>query len=157
MTMLIPTRRKKEDHDLGFGSFPVLSSWLDDIFNDNFEGGFPQNFNKGISLPAVNIKDNEDEFIVEMAIPGMTKEDFEVKVENQVLSISSETKTEKEDETENFTRREFGYSSFKRSFTLPKTVNSEKISANYVDGILKVVLPKLEEAKKKPIQTIQVT
>lgn len=156
MTMLIPTRQNKEDNK-GLSTFPTLSSWLDEVFNDNFGTEFMNNYNTGISLPAVNVIDRDSEYIVEMAIPGLKKSDFDVTIDNQLLTISAETKTETEDETDNYTRREFGYSSFKRTFTLPKTVNTEKISANYNDGILKVELPKFDEAKKKPSRTIKIS
>lgn len=154
--MLIPTRSKK-DTNKGLTTFPTLSSWLDDVFNDSFGSELINNFNTGISLPAVNVIDNDNEYIVEMAIPGMNKSDFDVNIDNQILTILAETKLEDEDVSENYTRREFGYSSFKRTFSLPKTVNSEKISASYVDGILKVELPKFDEAKKKPIRSIKIS
>ena len=92
-----------------------------------------------------------------MAIPGLKKSDFDISLDNQILSISAETKTEEESDDKNYTRREFGYSSFKRTFKLPKSVETAKISANYSDGILKVILPKRDEAKKKPIQSIKVS
>ena len=157
MTMLIPTRRKKQEHNLGLGHFPTISSWLDEFFNDDFDQNVIRNFNKGISLPAVNVLDKDDEFIVEMAIPGMKKTDFNINVEDQVLTISAETENESSEENENYTRREFGYSSFKRTFSLPKTVDSDKISATYKDGILRVDLPKLDEARKKPLKTIEIS
>lgn len=154
--MLIPTKKRKEDNR-GLTTFPSLSTWLDEVFNDNFGTDIMNNFNTGISLPAVNVIDKDNEYIVEMAIPGLKKSDFDINIDNQILTISAETKTEEEDVNETYTRREFGYSSFKRSFTLPKTVNSEKISASYKEGILKVELPKFEEAKKKPLRTIKVS
>jgi HSP20 family protein len=157
MNGLIPTRRKEDTNDLGFRTFPTLTSWVDDILNNNFGSEFVSNFNTGISLPAVNVIENDDNYIVEMAIPGLKKSDFDISLDNQILSISAETKTEDESDDKNFTRREFGYSSFKRTFKLPKSVETNKISANYKDGILKVELPKRDEAKKKPIQSIKVS
>lgn len=156
MTMLIPTKKRKEEQR-ELSSFPTLSSWVDDIINQSFGTEFMGNFNTGISLPAVNVIDRDEEYIVEMAIPGIKKSDFEISIDNQILSISAENKVEKEEDNDNYTRREFGYSSFKRSFTMPKTVNTEKISATYNDGILRVELPKFDEAKKKPIRTIQIS
>ncbi len=138
-------------------NFPNLSNWLDDIFNRDLPSVFTSNFNTGISLPKVNIKENADAFIVEMAVPGLKKSDFQIDIDNQVLSISTETKEEKEHENENYTRREFGYSSFKRTFTLPESVNDEKINASYNEGILSIVLPKREEAKQKPARSIEIS
>ena len=160
MNGLIPKTRKSEENNtnLGFSSLPSLSNWVDNILNNSIGTEFMSNFNTGISLPAVNVIDKAEEFIVEMAIPGMKKSDFNIDLDNQLLSISAETKMENvENEDENYTRREFGYSSFKRSFTLPKTVNTEKIAANYNDGILKIELPKFDEAKKKPIRSIKIS
>ncbi|MBQ0787424.1 MAG: Hsp20/alpha crystallin family protein [Oceanihabitans sp.] len=138
-------------------NFPTLSNWIEDIFNRDLPSVFTSNFNTGITLPKVNIKETADSFIVEMAVPGLKKSDFHLDLDNQVLSISTETKDEKEVKEENFTRREFGYSSFKRTFTLPESVNDEKIDANYKDGILSVLLPKKEEAKQKPARSIKVS
>jgi HSP20 family protein len=138
-------------------NFTNLSYWLDDIFNRELPSVFTSNFNTGITLPKVNIKETADDFIVEMAVPGLKKSDFRLDLDNQVLSISTETKEEKEHKEENYTRREFGYSSFKRTFTLPESVNDEKINANYKDGILSILLPKKEEAKQKPARTISIS
>ena len=91
-----------------------------------------------------------------MAIPGLKKSDFKIDIDNQILSVGAETKSENSEENENYTRREFGYSSFKRTFAIPDSVESEKIHAGYQDGILKITLPKWEEAKKKPIKTIEI-
>ena len=95
--------------------------------------------------------------MVEMAVPGLKKSDFKLDLDNQLLSISTETKEDYEHEEENYTRREFGYSSFKRTFTLPETVDDEKIDATYKDGILNILLPKKEEAKQKPSRTIKIS
>ncbi len=158
MTSLIPTRKRNDEStNLGFTTLPSLSTWVDDILNNNFGSEFLSNFNTGISLPAVNVMEHDDDYIVEMAIPGLKKSDFDISLDNQILSISAETKEEKEEDNKNYTRREFGYSSFKRTFRLPKTVEIDKISAKYNEGILKVVLPKRDEAKKKPIQSIKVS
>ena len=156
MTGLIPTKRRNDDTtNLGFSTFPTLTSWVDDLLNNNFGSEFVSNFNTGISLPAVNVIEHDNNFVVEMAIPGLKKSDFDISLDNQILTISAETKSK--NEGENYTRREFGYSSFRRTFKLPKTVETEKISAKYNEGILKVELPKREEAKKKPIQSIKVS
>ncbi|SDW89103.1 Hsp20/alpha crystallin family protein [Aequorivita viscosa] len=138
-------------------NFPTWSNWLDDIFNRDLSSVFTSNFNTGISLPKVNIKETADAFMVEMAVPGLKKSDFQIDIDNQLLSISTETKEENEQNEENYTRREFGYSSFKRTFTLPESVNDEKINAKYIDGILSILLPKKEEAKKKPARSIKIS
>lgn len=138
-------------------SLPGFSSWVDHLFETGMGTGFLSNFNTGMTLPAVNIKENSDEFLLEIAVPGMKKSDFNIDVENKTLSISSETKDEQEHKKINYTRREFGYSSFKRTFTLPATVDSNRISAQYEEGILTVNLPKKEEAKEKPAKRISVS
>lgn len=138
-------------------NFPTWSHWLDDIFNRDLPSVFTSNFNTGITLPKVNIKETADAFMVEMAVPGLKKSDFHIDIDNQVLSISTEMKEEKEQKEENYTRREFGYSSFKRTFTLPESVDDSKIDARYKDGILSIMLPKKEEAKQKPARTIKIS
>ena len=138
-------------------NFPSLSNWLDDIFNRDLPAVFTSNFNTGITLPKVNIKETADAFMVEMAVPGLKKSDFHIDIDNQVLSISTEIKEENEHQEENYTRREFGYSSFKRTFTLPESVNDEKINASYKEGILNIHLPKKDEAKQKPARSIKIS
>lgn len=134
--------------------FPTLMS---DFFDtDNFFSSkwFEREFEH--SLPDVNIKENGKEFNIELAIPGMKKEDFKVAVENNVLTISAERKEEKNEKDERYTRREFSYSSFSRSFTLPGSVNGDKIDAKYTDGILHLTIPKKEEAKALSKKEIKV-
>ena len=138
-------------------SLPSLSSWVDDLFETGLGTGFLSNFNTGMTLPAVNIKENKDEYFLEIAVPGMNKSDFNIDVDNKILSISSEKEEQAETKEENYTRREFGYSSFKRTFTLPDTVESDNIKAQYKNGILSVHLPKREEAKEKPAKRISVS
>jgi len=136
---------------------PGFSSWFDNFFENNLGTEFLSNFNTGITLPAVNIKETSEEFVLELAIPGMKKSDFTIDVENKVLSIASEVKRENEESNDNYTRREFGYSSFKRTFTLPDSIESDKVKATYKDGILMVTLPKREEAKQKPPKRIEIS
>lgn len=136
---------------------PSFSSWFDNFFDNSLGTEFLSNFNTGITLPAVNIKETNNEFILELAIPGMKKSDFVIDVENKVLSISSEVKSENEEKNEIYTRREFGYSSFKRTFTLPDSIESDKVKASYKDGILLITLPKREEAKQKPPKRIEIS
>lgn len=109
------------------------------------------------NVPAVNIKENEKDFELELSVPGRTKEDFSIEIDDNVLSVSAEVKMENETEKENYTRREFAFSSFRRSFTLPKSVDSDKINANYENGILRFMLPKKEEALPKPKRMIELS
>lgn len=120
--------------------------------------GWDSNFvNEGQSLPAVNIKENKDSFQVEMAAPGMKKSDFKIQIDGSALIISSEKKHEDEQKKDNYSRREFSYQSFYRTFHLPKEiVDSDKINAKYEDGILKLEIPKREESKHKPSRLIDV-
>lgn len=136
---------------------PSLNTWIDDWFGKDFSSLFNTNFNRGITLPAVNIRETGDAYFVEMAVPGLKKSDFNISIENNMLSIATELKEEHEQSEKEYTRREFGYSSFSRSFSLPETVEDHKIQANYKEGILSIHLPKKEEAKQKPIRTIKIS
>lgn len=98
-------------------------------------------------IPSVNIKEDKNQFTMEMAVPGFKKSDFKINVEEQVLTISSEVQGNKEEENNHYTRKEFSYTSFNRSFTLPKSVVIDKIQADYTDGILYISLPKAAETK----------
>jgi len=142
--------------DKNLETLPGISSWLNDIFDDSFENQLMPNFNKGISLPAVNIKEAKNEFLLELAAPDMKKSDFNIEVDNKMLIVSSEISEKNKTEEGNYTRREFGYASFKRTFNLPETVNASKVSASYTDGILMVTLPKREEAIPKPPKRIEI-
>jgi len=128
------------------------------LFNDLFRDWSTTNFSEtNTTLPAVNIKETENEFIVDVAVPGMEKKDFKIDLDNDVLTISSEKTVNNEESKENYTRKEYSYRSFKRSFTLPQgIVNRDKIEAVYKSGELKITIPKLEEAKPKPIKLIEV-
>jgi HSP20 family protein len=136
---------------------PMWSSWIDEVFNRDLPSVFTSNFNTGITLPKVNIHETKDAYFVDMAVPGLKKTDFQIDLENQLLSISTELEESKEQENVHFTRREFGYSSFKRSFSLPETVNEDAIKAKYQDGVLSIHLPKKEEAKQKPARSIKIS
>ncbi|ALJ04650.1 heat-shock protein [Pseudalgibacter alginicilyticus] len=138
-------------------NYPTRSSWFDDFLLGELPTVFSSNFNTGISLPKVNIKEIADAFVVEMAVPGLKKSDFKIDLDNFTLSISAEIEENKEETNENYTRREFGYSSFKRTFTLPETVDDSKINASYNEGVLNIHLPKREEAKQKPARTIKIS
>jgi HSP20 family protein len=121
--------------------------WYDTMFSDLL--GTDRLFTKDFLLddkwvPAMNIKETDEKFVIDVAVPGFNKKDFNVVIENGVLRIAAEREAEKEETGENFTRKEFNYSGFNRSFTLPENVNEdEKIKANYKNGILKIELTKL--------------
>jgi len=131
------------------GYFPTF---FDKLFNDLNSSSLPRT-----ATPAVNVRENETSYTVELLAPGFRKEDIVVDMENNILTISGEVKKEEMDENEKFTRKEFNFQSFKRSFTLPENkINSEAIEAKYVDGVLKVSLPKLAEELRKTQKRIAV-
>jgi HSP20 family protein len=137
--------------------FPSVPSFFDDFFTRDVFDWSNANSAYGSSLPAVNIKEDENIFEVEVAVPGLKKDDFKIELENDVLTISSQKEVEEEKVDDNYKRREFRYSSFKRTFSLPENkVDGDKVKAKYVDGVLHITLPKREEAKPKPIRTIQI-
>lgn len=127
----------------------LLPSVFDDFFrpwNEWFENNGRSG--KAITVPAVNITEDKDGYKVTVAAPGLKKTDFKIDVEGNMLTISSEKEDHKEEKDRHYTRREYSYSSFSRSFTLPENVKQDKIEATYEDGVLKLSLPKKEEAKK---------
>ena len=109
-----------------------------------------------LTVPAVNIVERSDHFEISLAAPGMKKEDFNVDVEGNMLTISAESEQRKDDSNERHTRREFSYTSFSRAFTLPEGVIKDKIDASYENGLLKLMLPKTDEAKKMASKHINV-
>lgn len=126
----------------------MTPSLFEDFFkpwNEWFEGGLKE---KMITVPAVNVKEEEDKYLVSLAVPGLKKEDFNIDIEGNMLTISSEKEEQKEEKEEKFTRKEYNYSSFSRSFTIPEDVKQEAIDARYEDGVLNIKLPRLEEVKK---------
>lgn len=130
---------------------PSIFDAMEELFND-----MPTLFgNRMLTVPAVNIVELDDEYRLEMAAPGLDKKDFEIKIDNDVLTISAR-KEQKEEEKGKYTRREFGYFEFARSFTLPETVDPANIKARYENGVLYVSLPKKPEAKPQPVRTIKV-
>ncbi|HEY0679577.1 MAG TPA: Hsp20/alpha crystallin family protein [Chitinophagaceae bacterium] len=146
----------KRNNDL----FPTLPSLFNDPFTrDFFNWGLSNTSSTNTTIPAVNIRETNDNFIVEMAAPGMTKKDFKVELDGNMLTISSEKTNESQDnENEKYSRREFSYQSFQRTFQLPKdVVDSERIEAKYNDGVLNLVIPKREEVKQKPPRMINIS
>ncbi|WP_339655939.1 Hsp20/alpha crystallin family protein [uncultured Maribacter sp.] len=131
-----------------------------DNFFDNRRWGrnmLPDAFWNGKSAePALNIKETDDNFEIELAAPGFGKKDFNVTIDDGCLNISAEKSMEKEEKEDNYTRREFSYNSFERSLQLPENVKEEEIKAKYNDGILSFKLAKKEEAKKRPPKVIEI-
>lgn len=159
MSDLVATRKNGRMANTNSNSltYPTWSAWIDEVFNRDLPSVFTSNFNTGMTLPKVNIRETKNAFFVEMAVPGLKKSDFHIDLDNQILSISSEMEESQEQQEVNFTRREFGYSSFKRSFSLPETVNEDDIKAEYHDGVLSIHLPKKEEAIQKPARSIKIS
>jgi HSP20 family protein len=124
------------------------------LFDDDF---FPVISQRNTSMPAVNIKEDEKKFALDLAVPGMDKKDLKIEINEDIITISSENKNEKEETFDGFKRREFSYSSFCRSFYLPENVNREKIEASYKDGILTVDLPKQEAEKAKISREVNIS
>ncbi|MBD0287889.1 MAG: Hsp20/alpha crystallin family protein [Flavisolibacter sp.] len=139
--------------------FPSFNLF-DDIFSrDLCNWGLRNNSTTNTTIPAVNIKETNDNFEVEVAAPGMTKEDFKVELDNNMLTIRSEKENQNvEKEGEKYSRREFSYQSFQRTFQLPKeVVDVDHIHAKYENGLLLLLIPKKEEAKQRPPRMIQIS
>lgn len=136
--------------------FPSMLTdrWIPDFFeNEKF---FDSDWMKSITVPSVNIRETDKEFLVELAAPGLNKKDFKIAIDNGMLTISAEKKLEKEEKEKEFTRKEFSYSNFSRSFMLPENANEEKVEAHYEDGLLKLQLPKKVVEKTKNVKAIEV-
>ena len=137
------------------GLFPT---WANDLFDTglwDFDGGISA-VDLGVRVPSVNITEDDKGFKIEMAAPGLERKDFKVEVEKGMLIISSEKEEESNEEKKNYTRREYSYNSFSRSFALPDNSMPEKINAKYENGILSITLPKKEITVSKPAKEIEV-
>ena len=128
--------------------------FMNGLFDDDF---FPVVNTRSASLPAVNIREDDKRFILDLAVPGIDKKDLKIDINEDILTVSSESKHESEENREGYKRKEFSYSSFCRSFQIPDNVNSDKIEANYKDGILTVTLPKVEEDRNKISRQISIS
>jgi HSP20 family protein len=128
--------------------------YMPNIFEDDF---FPVHSNRSSSIPAVNIREDEKNYILDLAVPGIDKKELKIDINEDVLTISSETRNESESSSNGYKRKEFSFSAFCRSFYIPENVNREKIEANYKDGILSVSLPKQEEEKNKITRKIEIS
>ena len=124
---------------------PFFSDVFDSILNDSFLSD-----KLATRVPAVNISENENEFQIELAAPGLKKEDFKISLDKNVLSVSADKKVENAEEGKKFSKREYSYNAFTRSFTLPEVADYTKIEAAYTDGILTLAVAKKEEAKLQP-------
>lgn len=144
---MLVQRKKSEFPTLGdvFGNF-LQPDWLN----------FPSNFKEVAStFPAVNVKETETDYQIEMAVPGKNKNDFDIAVNDKLLIISSKQQQSKEEKEDNYTRREFSYSSLRRTFKLPEIADENSCKATYLDGILKVIVPK-KESKKAGVKSIEI-
>ncbi|QSE98189.1 Hsp20/alpha crystallin family protein [Fulvivirga lutea] len=133
----------------------LFPTFFDDFFGRDWFMSNDQNTTN--TMPAVNIAENADNYLVEMVAPGMNKKDFKIELDNQLLTISYEKEDSNENKDVNYSKREFYYQSFKRSFTLPQTVESDKIKAKYDNGLLMIQIPKKEEAKQKASRLISIS
>lgn len=137
--------------------FPEMPSLFSGFFDDDRWNNFGLGERMMSNVPAANVIEHDNEFLIELAAPGMEKKDFHVNIENGQLLISSEKEETKKEEDENYARREFSYRSFNRSFQLPEAVNADKIKATYKNGVLQLMLPKKPEAVKAPKKEIAIS
>ena len=133
-----------------------LPSLVEEFFNHELPYSWNRNW-ASVSTPAVNIAESNNEYKIEVAAPGLVKDDFKINIENEVLTVSVNKETKNEEGDEKYTRKEFGYTSFCRSFNLPESVDSNTISATHKDGILTIHVPKKEEAKVKPAREVAIS
>jgi len=140
-------------------SFPFFPTFFDDVLSSSLFNWNNEHYSStSTTIPSVNIRETHEHFEVDMAAPGMKKEDFKVELEGNTLTISSAKKQEYEDKREGYSRKEFSYQSFQRSFTLPKdVVDEDKIAAQYENGLLHLTIPKKEEARKKTPRLIEIS
>ena len=140
--------------------FPDVPNLFNDVFSrDLWNWGLSNNSSTNTTIPAVNIRESNENFVVEVAAPGMKKEDFKIELDGNMLTIKSEHRNERQQkEGETYTRKEFSYQSFQRMFQLPvNVVDAEHIEANYENGLLHLSIPKKEEAKQRPPRQINIS
>ena len=131
-------------------------NWIENFFAEADDFLKNWDWDRESSVPAVNVREEKDAFLIDVAAPGMKKDDFKVEFEKGVLMISGKTETRKEEKTDTFQRKEFSYADFKRSFWVPDNVNADQITAVYEDGLLKLKLPKLTTMPEDKGKTIKV-
>lgn len=144
---MLPVARKERRF------FPSI---VDEFFGRDFMPDLFE-FQTGVNMPSVNIIEGKDDYRIEVAAPGLEKKDFKINLDNNVLTITSERENKSEEDRERYMRREFSYSSFTRSFSLPQSIDMNNISANHKDGVLTIVVPKREDAKVKPAKQIEIS
>ena len=132
-----------------------VPAYWDDFFNDSFFNNFNHVASNSTS-PAVNIVEEDKAFRIDVAVPGMSKKEINIDLENEVLTISSENKDHNEEKSRNYMRREFGYNTFNRSFKLPETIDLENIKASHEAGVLTIELPKKKEVVQKAPKQIEI-
>ena len=136
-----------------FRDLRTLQEEVNRLFSSNLTRGFgEEGIGRGAWNPSVDIFENKDQIVLEAELPGMKQDDFELTVENNVITLRGERQFEKKEESDNYHRVERSYGSFTRSFTLPQTVSAEGATAEYSNGVLRVTLPKREETKARRIQ-----
>jgi len=135
-----------------FREFSTLQDRMNRLFRDNFGEGREEALTTSGFAPAVDVYEDEHNVTLKIEVPGIDEKDIDVRIENNVLTVHGERKFEKEEKEENYRRIERQYGSFTRSFTLPNTVDSEKVNASYEKGVLKITLAKKAEAKPKQIK-----
>lgn len=131
-----------------------IDSFLNSFFNGSLNHFADVNFTT--SSPSTNIVETENDYKIELAAPGLEKTDFTLNLDQDLLTIEAKKEAKKEETKEKYVKREFNFTSFKRTFTLPETVNANNINATYENGVLAIILPKKEEAKPLPAKTIAV-
>ena len=139
-------------------NWPSFPSLIDGLFSRDLMDWSNSNYSlTNTTLPAVNIKETDNDFLIEVAAPGMNKKDFKIHLEDNIMTISSEKESDKKEEEDGYKRREFCYQSFQRSFNIDeKLVDGDKIAARYAEGILFITLPKREDMKPKPPREIRI-
>lgn len=132
----------------------MMPNWIEEFFGNDF---FNNEHVVNATVPSVNVIENNENFRIEVAAPGLKKEDFKIELDNSILKISSERQNEDEvRKDEKIHRREFSYCSFRRTFSLPDSVQINKIEAKHDNGILSIIIPKKEEAKVQPVKQIEI-
>jgi HSP20 family protein len=135
---------------------PTLPSLVNEFFNNEAFSDF-FGWNRGVTIPSVNIAESDYGYKIEVAAPGLSKDDFKIDLEDHLLTVSSKKEERNEKKDDRYIRREFSYTSFSRSFSLPEWVNEDKISASQKDGIIVIELPKEEESKARLSKTIKIS
>ena len=132
-------------------------NWIENFLSESDDFFKNWDWNNNMDVPAVNVKEEKDSYLIDMAVPGMKKEDFKIDMDQGVLTISASMEDRKEEKTPEYKRQEFSYRNFKRSFWLPENVAADKIAAHYEDGLLKLTLPKkavIESPQSKKIEVV---